>query len=186
MTHRWYQGRGVRIGAVIVLAAVAAFLVWFFAIRDSGGGNVTIKAGHPTEVSDDTSGVADVANAAAHPVYWVGPQPGTKLEATLLTNGQAYVRYLTAGAPIGSPKPDYLTVGTYPVTNGYKALTDVSKQPGEIVDKAPNGALVVTNKSAPNSVYMAFRGQDLEVEIYDPNPDRALQLATSGAVVPVD
>jgi hypothetical protein len=178
--------RGVGVITVIAVAVVAGFLVWYFAIRDSGSSsNANFNNGKPTEISDSTGGVAGLADAAGHPVYWVGPQPGTKLEATLLTSGDAYVRYLTGNAQIGSQQPNYLTVGTYPVGNGYKALQKVAKQSGAIVRHGPNGALVVTNESNPRSVYIAYRKKDLQIEVFDPNASRALQLATSGAVQPV-
>ena len=130
--------------------------------------------------------VSELAGAAGHPVYWVGTRPGTKLEGTLLDNGNAYVRYLGANAAIGDPEPNFLTVGTYPVPNAYAALKDASKQPGAVVKQAPRNGLVVTNTSSPNSVYVAYRDQDLQIEVYDPNPRQARQLATSGAVTPVD
>jgi hypothetical protein len=182
------ESRGVRVTAVIAIAVVAGFLVWYLAIRDSGSSSSSsnFSAGKPTEISNSSTGVADLASSAGHPVYWVGPLPNTKLEATLLTNGDAYVRYLTPSAQIGSPQPDFLTVGTYPVGNAYKALQKVSSQSGAIVKHGPNGALVVTNTSNPQSVYIAYRKKDLQIEVFDPNATRALQLATSGAVSPVD
>jgi hypothetical protein len=177
--------QGTRVGAVIAVALVAAFLVWYFVIRDSGD-NSPFSGGQPTEISDSDSGVAKLAGAAGHPVYWVGTRPGTKLEATLLDNGNAYVRYLGSNAEIGDPEPNFLTIGTYPVTNAYGALRDASKQPGAVVKQAPDNGLVVTNTSSPNSVYVAYRDKDLQIEVYDPDPKQARQLATSGAVTPVD
>lgn len=182
----WYEGRGVRVGAVIAVAVVAGFLVWLLAIRDSGDENTKFKSGKPTQISSSESAVAGLASASGHPVYWVGPQPNTKLEATLLDDGNAYIRYLTANAPIGDDEPDFLTVGTYPVADAYKALKDVSTNPGAVVEKTPEGGLVVTNESNPDSVYIAFRDEDLQVEVFDPNAKQALALATSGSVVPVD
>lgn len=181
---RWYDGTGVRVTAVIAVALVAGFLAWYFAIRDTGSSG-SFNGGKPTQVSDSTGGVGDLASSAGHPVYWVGTQPNTKLEATLLTNGDAYVRYLTPGAPIGSQQPDFLTVGTYPVAKAYKALQKVSKQSGAIVKHDPNGALVVTNESNPRSVYVAYPKKNLQIEVFDPNANRALQLASSGALTPV-
>jgi hypothetical protein len=179
------ETRGFRVTAVIAIAVVAGFLVWYFAIRDTGSSTGTFNGGKPTQISDTTGGVGDLANSAGHPVYWVGPQPGTKLEATLLTNGDAYVRYLTQNAPIGSQQPDFLTVGTYPVPKAYKALQKVATQSGAIVKHGANGALVVTNDSNPRSVYIAYPNKNIQIEVFDPDANRALQLATSGAVTPV-
>src|SRR3954453_21572441 len=155
----WYEGTGVRVTAVIAIAVVAGFLIWYFAIRDTGSSG-TLNGGKPTQVPASTSGVQDLANAAGHPVYWAGTQPNTKLEATLLTNGDAYVRYLKQNAPIGSPQPLFLTVGTYPLPKAYNALKKVSTEKGAIVKHGPQGALVVTNTSNPRSVYIAYPKKD--------------------------
>jgi hypothetical protein len=45
---------------------------------------------------------------------------------------------------------------------------------------------VVTNENTPNSVYIASKDSDVQVEVYDPDPDRALEIAMSGAVRPVE
>jgi hypothetical protein len=182
---RWYDGAGVRVTAVIAVALVAGFLVWYFAIRDTGSSNGSFNGGKPTQVPNSTSGVQDLANSAGHPVYWAGTQPNTKLEATLLTNGDAYVRYLKQNAPIGSLQPLFLTVGTYPLPKAYDALKKVSTEKGAIVKHGSHGALVVTNTNNPRSVYIAYPKKNFQIEVFDPNASRALQLATSGAITPV-
>ena len=35
------------------------------------------------------------------------------------------------------------------------------------------------------SVYLAYPGQDTQIELFDPEPGRALQQARAGAVVPL-
>jgi hypothetical protein len=182
---RWYDGTGARVTAVIAIALVAGFLVWYLAIRDTGSSSSSFNGGKPTQISDSTGGVGDLASSAGHPVYWAGSQPNTKLEATLTTNGDAYVRYLTQNAQIGSQLPQFLTVGTYPVPKAYKALQKVSKQSGAIVKHGPNGSLVVTNTSNPRSVYIAYPKKNIQIEVFDPDANRALKLATSGAITPV-
>src|SRR3954451_5571334 len=164
---------GVRIGAVIAVAAVAGFLIWLLVIRDTGNGaSSDIPLGQPTPLGASESDIAAMANEAGHTVYWAGSQPGTHLEATLLSNGRAYVRYLTGNAPIGSPKPNFLTVGTYPVQDAYKTLQVTSKQKGETVDKTGDGGLATQSKRRPKSVYIAYPNRDLQIEVYDPNPSR--------------
>jgi hypothetical protein len=181
----WYELRGVRVGAVLAVAAVAGFLVWLFVIRsDDNGGSVNVKAGSgPALVSEgDISALAD---KLGEPIYWAGTQPGTKLELTDTSDGRVYVRYLTGNASVGDPKPAFLTVGTYPFKGAFDALGKAAQKPGAIVDHASNGGLVVTNRNQPTSVYLAYPDQNFQVEVYDPDPKRALSLVTSGAVTPV-
>jgi|SRR5215212_632157 len=179
----WYELRGARVGAVIAVAAVVGFLVWLLAIHDSGDDTSNVTAGAGPVASSETNLVA-LAAELGHPVYWAGEQDDTKLEVTESKDGRVFVRYLTAGAKIGEPKAKFLTVATYPFQDAYDALKKVAKKPGAIVDKTGDG-LVVTNRADPNSVYLAYPDEDLQIEVFDPSPKRALNLTTSGDVQPV-
>jgi hypothetical protein len=188
-----YQLRGVRIGAVIAVAAVAAFLVWYFAIRDTGndnggGGGGTNAAKNIVGPEAATQAdISDLATKNGQPIYWAGDQPNTSdLELTQTADGNIYVRYLTGKAPIGTPKPSYLTVGTYPFQNAVHAVDVVSKEPGAKTYSVPNQGTAVQNSSSPTSVYVAFPDQKgYEIEVYDPDPATALSLVKSGAIQPV-
>ena len=56
---------------------------------------------------------------------------------------------------------------------------------GGITDRTPDDGLVVSFATSPNNVYVAFPGSDYEIEVYDPHPGRALELATAGGIVPL-
>jgi hypothetical protein len=185
-----YQLRGVRIGAVIAVAAVAAFLVWYFAIRDTGndngGGGGTAK-NLVGPVAATQTDISDLAKKNNQPIYWAGNQPNTTgMELTQTADGNVYVRYLTGGAQIGTPKPSYLTVGTYPFGNAIHAIDVVSKQPGAKTFNVANGGIAVQNSSSPTSVYVAYPDEKgFEIEVYDPDPAKALDLVKSGDIQPV-
>jgi hypothetical protein len=177
--------RSIRLGAVLALAALAAFLVWYFAIRDTGGGS----SGRGNVVGPEAATVTTISSLAKkddRPIYWAGKQPGTTdLELTETADGNVYVRYLTGGAPIGTPKPSYLTVGTYPFQDAFHALQVLGKRSSAVTKHLPQGGLAVTNRSSPTSVYLAYPSRHVQVEVYEPNAKRALSLVTSGAVQPV-
>jgi hypothetical protein len=151
------QGGRVRLSAVVVVLVAVGVIVWLEAATETG-----------------------------KPVYWAGPQPGTELELSRPSKDRTYVRYLTGGAEAGDPQPDFLTVGTYAFPNAVSALRKQSTQPGGVLASAPGGATVYFNRNAGQSVYLAYPGVDVEIEVYDPNPRRALQLVSSGQIVPVD
>jgi hypothetical protein len=185
-----YQLRGVRIGAVIAVAAVAAFLIWYFAIRDTGNSSSTSTATTGSERSigpleASQNDLARTSKSLHQTIYWAGEQPNTKIEFTRNTLGQMYVRYLPPNVDIGDRNKGYLTIATFPFNGAYNALQTVSKKPGAIVRKAPDKGLVVTNENSPVHVYLAYPGTNYQVEVYDPNPDRALSVAVSGDVQPV-
>ncbi|MET0957425.1 MAG: hypothetical protein ABWZ18_02840, partial [Solirubrobacterales bacterium] len=100
--------------------------------------------------------------------------------------GQVYVRYLTDGAPIGGESGEFLTIGTYPFPGVQATLEELADGGGALVNETPDGNLVVTNRDRANSVYIADPGQELQVEVYDPDPERAFTLVTSGGIVAVE
>jgi hypothetical protein len=177
-----YQVSRFRLGAVIAVAVAAGFLVWLLVIRDTGSSGVAAGGGPVAASQEDLTALQD---KLGHPIYWAGEQSDKQLELTETEDGKVYVRYLDPGTEIGEPKAAFLTVATYPLQNGFDALQKVSKRPGASVAHVDNGGLVVSNRDAPNSVYLAYPDQKLQVEVYDPNPGAGLELVKSGAVVPV-
>jgi hypothetical protein len=169
-------------GALVALAALVAFLVWFIAIRGGDDDALTLEVGTPVLVMEEE--LASLSTELGHPVYWAGPQAGTQLEVTRTDDGQVTVRYLTGGAEAGAPEGGYLVVGTYPVPDAQAALERAGEQGGALRGETPDGDLVVTNRSAATNVYLADPENDLQVEVYDPDPKRAFELATSGEILP--
>jgi hypothetical protein len=168
----------VRIAAVVGAAVVVAFLVWLLAIRDSGdsGGDTTsASATGPTIVTPaDLSGVP---GDLGHPIYWAGPRTGAQLELTETSDGKVYVRYLENGATAGDTRPDFLTIGTYPFPGAQKALRDLGSKPGEKSEDVSGGGILVYGAQNPTSVYVAYPDQDLQIEVFDPDPKQALEVA---------
>jgi hypothetical protein len=144
----------------------------------------------PAAASSTTVQAASLATLRAlpgslgHPVYWDGSRSGTTYELTRTPDGRAYIRYLTGGAKVGSPLPDFLTVGTYVVPNAEAAVAAAAAQPGAV--RLPlKGGIAFYNRARPTSVYFAYAGSDVQVETYDPSASVARQLVESGAIKPV-
>ena len=164
---------------IVLAAAIIAFLL----LRN----NDDNSAAEPTGGAEAASlnDLRSVADAADFPVYWAGQKPGQQYELTITEDGNIFVRYLDPNVPIGSRDVASLTIGTYPVTNAYAALQAIAQKPGARTDQTPDGGLVVTNSKNPQSVYIAYPNTNYEIEVYDPNPKSALEVATSGTVQPV-
>lgn len=118
------------------------------------------------------------------PVYWLGPRPGRKLELAQEADGSVYVRYLPSGVEAGDPGTTYLTVGTYPVPDAAGALRRLAEEGDGQLERLADGAVLLNDPGASRSAYLAYRGEDLQVEVYHPQPGRAAQLVESGAVRP--
>jgi hypothetical protein len=147
------------------------------------GGGGTTEATKPIEVTPDR--LREVAGVVGHPVYWAGPEPSKKYELSITSDQNIYVRYIDPNVPIGSKNVAALTVGTYPVQDATSALQREAEKPGAKTDTAPGGGFVLTGASAPQSVYIAYPDSNYEIEVFDPEPQQALRLATSGAIVPI-
>ncbi len=171
--------RIVRIGIWVVLAIVAVVIVRAIVDDDEGASNVAAAE----IVSLDE--LSQTASDQASPIYWAGTQPETELELNRPDESSTYVRYLTGGAEAGDSGTDFLTVGTYAFPDAAEALTELSQKPGGVSAKTPDGGVMYFNRSRPENVYIAYPGEDVQIEVYDPDPKRALGLAASGKIVPI-
>ena len=140
--------------------------------------------GEAQEVSVDE--LQDLAASLDHPVYWVGEQEGKQYELTETPEGNIFIRYLDPDVEIGSRDEAALTIGTYPVPDAYAAVQKTAKEKGALTGKTPDGGIVVSNQASANSVYIAYPGTDVQIEVYDPNPQVAFETATSGDVEPIE
>jgi hypothetical protein len=171
----------MRAGAVIAVVLAVAFGAWLV-LRDSGN-----ESSGPVAVSS----VASVAqlrglpDRTGHAVYWAGPLEGHTYELTRPTDGNVYVRYLPRGVPAGDRRPDYTTIGTYPQPGALKDLRRLARQPEAETFRLADGGIAVYGRDRPSSIYLAFPGQDVQVEVYDPSPSKARRIARSGRVQPV-
>jgi hypothetical protein len=162
----------VRLGAVVAVALVVGFGAWLIA-RDGDDDSSNKRA---TPVATTVADLRALDEQSGHPVYWVGPRPGTKFEVTRTSNGNVYIRYLTRDAPIGDERPNYLTVGSYPFKGAYATLRQSARQQGTKSGRLPNGGIYIVSRERPNSVYAAYRGTDLQIEVFSPSASQARQL----------
>ena len=149
----------------------------------SGGSGGSAQATKPIEATVDR--LLELSSVVGHPVYWAGARPGKKYELTIDNDQNIFIRYLDPGVPIGSKDVSSLTVGTYPVQDAVAALQHEADKRGARTASAPGGGFVLTSADAPQSVYLAYPDSNYQIEVYDPDPQRALSLATSGAIVPI-
>ncbi len=166
---------------LVVLLAVA--VAWALIGGGSDDGGAEGEAGEARIVS--AAELSDIASSSDAPIYWAGERPGAELEYDEGAGARVYVRYLTGDAEAGDPAPAYLTIATYPLADPVEALRANAKRTNTRVQTAKGGAVVWVNPDRPQSVYLAESGAEYQVEVYDPLPRRALQVALSGDVVPV-
>jgi hypothetical protein len=184
--------RGLRVAATLVLAGVIAVLVWLFVRNRQDDHTAPATTTAPAQTTGASSVVratpaslATLARLSHRPIYWAGPKRGLKLELTQTPSGRIYVRYLPPHVKIGDRSGRYLIVGTYRVRNAYGAIKAAAREPGAHRFRLRGGVLAVYNDDSPTNVYFATPGSRYQVEVYLPNPKRALALVESGTVRPV-
>ena len=173
--------RRVRLGAVIAVAVAFGLGAWLL-VRDGDSDSNTERA---KPVATTVADLRVLDEQSGHPVYWVGRLPGTKSEVTRTGNGNVYIRYLSDDAAIGDERPNYLTVGSYPFKRAYATLRKSARQQGTKSGSLPNGGIYIISRERPNSVYAAYRGTDLQIEVFSPSASQARQLVASGKIRPV-
>ena len=107
-----------------------------------------------------------------HAVYWAGPLEGHTYELTRPTDGNVYVRYLPRGVPVGD-RPARLHDGRHlPPTRRPEgpAPAGAATRRGDL--PLADGGIAVYGRDRPSSVYLAFPGEDVQVEVYDPSPGK--------------
>lgn len=170
------------------IAVTALAVVLLAGCGGSGGSDSSssssTRPGAAEIVSADS--LHETASEAAAPIYWAGEQDETELELSQPEKDRTYVRYLTGGAGAGDKRANFLTIGTYAQPNAVASLRRQAKRSGGTIAKAPGNATVYYDRDNPQSVYLAYPGAPVEVEVFDPNFKRALQLVESGQIVAVE
>lgn len=194
-TRRTIAEVAVVIAAVVIGVVIGASLERTHSNTDASSTQSQTPA--PTRPATSTPNTGIVTKASAQtlsglsktlgrPVYWSGPRPNYTYELTLASNAQRiYLRYLPAGVPLGSPRPDYLSIGTYSVRGAAAALRTRAAQPGGIGFKLAHGGVGYYSTARPTSVYIAFPNTNEQIEVYDPSAAVALRTAQSDIVRPV-
>ena len=168
-----------------ILASVALVLIALaLAVVGGEGGGDDAAAGIAARIvtADD---LKSLEAELGHAIYWAGDRSPDQLELREEVDGSVYLRYLSPGAEAGDPRVTFLTVGTYPVAGAQAALRRTAHADGGRIEPLEDGAIALVDPSSPGSTYLAYPESDIEIEVYDPEPGRSLDLIRSGAIGPV-
>ena len=168
---------------VLLVAAIAGGATYMLVERDPGSEQAALPTGKAAVLT--AAELRQVASDSPHPLFWAGERPGSRLEVTRGRGGNLYVRYLTGDAPVGDRRPAYTTVGSYPVEDAYSVLASSAKRRGMELRPAAGGGKAAWDPTRPSSIYFAFPGSDVLVEVYEPDAARARALIRSGELGPI-
>jgi hypothetical protein len=173
--------RRVRLGAILALAVLAGFVAWLIFKGDDNKANAPARA---PAVAASYAQLKALPGQVGHEVYWAGKRTGYTYELTQTSQGNIFVRYLPAGVQVNDPRPNFLTVGTYPKRDAYASVKKISTKQGSVSRQLAGGGIAVYSQQGP-SVYAAYPGKRFQIEVYDPSPTRARHLVLSGHVRPL-
>jgi hypothetical protein len=182
------RGRGGRVLLLValvvaVVSGAVALTAWL--VSDDGDSTAATQPADAVQVARSGRQLARLADPVGHAVYWIGPMAGQQYEFTATEDGRAYVRYLPRGASAGDPRPSFVTVGTYLLENAFAVTRATSRRQDARHVQAPAGAIAFYTTARPQSVYLAYEGSDLQIEVFHPTPREARRLVESGSVRPV-
>ena len=112
-------------------------------------------------------------------VYWSGPQKGSMYTLNAQNLDAIYVRYLPGGKNISNAEPKFRVIATYNVANAYDQTLLAGKQKASYSIITDSGRALFFLQNRPTNIYLAKKGDPHQVEIFDPIPQRALELANS-------
>lgn len=177
--------RMLRIG-IVALAILVGVIAWVATSGDDDGGSAEAPASGGVEPAIVSAGeLEELAEASGHSVYWAGTLPGKEIEASEDEAGNFQIRYLDEGAEAGGGDAAVLTIGSYPLADPAAAVEGFADRKTSRAHTAPDGREVAFSLEKPTSVYFAGADGDVQVEVYDPDPRRAMSLALSERVQPV-
>lgn len=176
----------VKLGALVAVVAALVVLVAVLLNRGDDTSQPSATNGTRTEpFKADEAALRTIAGSVGHPVYWAPAENPETYEVTQTPDGRLYIRYLPADTKLGDPRPNFLTVGTYPQDDAFTTVRTGAKKAGAVSKELPGGGLTVSQKDRPTSVFFAYPESTVLVEVYDPTSGRAETLVTSGAIRPI-
>jgi hypothetical protein len=178
------------LGTLVVVALAAGVVAWVLMERNqrvptAASAAPVVEQPHSTGPRLATvDGLSAVSALRGAEVYWAGARPGTAYEVTETSAGHVFVRYLPTARLLGSPRPDFLTIATYPRPSAFADIEAAARRPGALTIEVPGG-LAVYDEAVPTSVYVAFRGSMQQIEVYSPSVLEARRLVEDDRVRPV-
>jgi hypothetical protein len=163
----------------IALAALVGTGVWLAARDDGGSSTQAPERSGPAAVSVDEL----TTLARGRTIFWAGAMPGVTYELTR-RGGRIHLRYLPAGIPVGTTQA-HLSIGSYRVRNAFAVTSAAAKRRNSVRIDIGRRGVAFYDVRRPTNVYLAHRGSDVQVELYDPSASRAHQLVARGHVAPV-
>ena len=187
----WFEAN--RTPVMVAIAVVVVAVVAIVSIKlgssssksNTSNNTVITPAKDSTQVNLSADGLKTAVKALGKTVYWAGDDADNTYVLQTFTDGRVWVRYVPKGGDPNASGAVYRLMGSYPIKNAFSVTKAASSGDGSVLVTNADGSIVLYNKSKMTNAYIAFPKVDVQIEIFDPTPGKALALATSGAIVPI-
>lgn len=112
-------------------------------------------------------------------VYWTGPISDATYTLNASQTGQVFVRYVEKGQQCDGQTQEFRVIATYSLAGAFESTRAAGNQANGVSLENNDGSIVYFNRESPTNVYVAYPNIDYQIEIYDPNPKKAVLLATT-------
>lgn len=176
--------KGVAVVTAVITLVLTLGFSSLFATNPLDTTTLAARISGGVALSEDE--LRDVVVTLGETVYWAGPQRGAKYTMNAQNVGAIYVRYLPDGKGISDTAPNYRVIATYKEANGYDATLAAGNQAnGVSVARPDNTGVIYYNKNTPTNVYLAYKSQPYQIEIFDPSAEVALDLANDDTSISI-
>jgi hypothetical protein len=176
----------LRVGAAVAIALAAGFVTWLI-LRPGPDRQSLSQVASASAVPQLVPAAQLRAHAAAlgHPLYWAGRRAGLRYELTEAGGGRTYIRYLPLDVVAGDRRARFLAIGTYARHDAFAQTQAAGRRSGVVTLELTGGGIAVYDRKQPTSIYFAYPGSEIQVEVYDPSARLARQLVLARQVVPI-
>jgi hypothetical protein len=110
-------------------------------------------------------------------VYWGGPRPGYLYSLDASLKDKTFLRYIKENKESSDVLSNSRVIATYYTKDGFARTVAAATLPGNTGFRNLNGSVVFYAKAKNTGVYLAFPGEPVQIEIFDPLAGQALSLA---------
>jgi len=175
----WLSGDKRKLGFIAGAVAVLAALLFFAATNLFGSSGVDNSANALLGGESLSQGeLINLVKANDLNAYWAGPQEGAEYSLTVTSDNQVFVKYLPGGLGLEDSNPTYRIIATYPEPAAFDTTLAAGSQPNSLVFVNSDGAAVYLDKTRANNVYVAYPDVPYSVEVFDPDANTALSIAS--------
>jgi hypothetical protein len=140
---------------------------------------IALKGG----VDLDVKQLRDLVVSEGLIAYWAGPEAGAKYTLDVFADGEIYIRYRPNGNGLNDARAVYRVIGTYFEKHAFVNVQASGRQLNSAGFTNQDGDAVFYNKLRPTNLYVGLKAEDIEVEIFDPDPIKALVVATGPGMI---